>query len=80
MGWKQWGAKRNMLFGPRGITELPWQRLNHASGLPRMLEEIWGPSNTGEGSWLNLNPLGSSPSSLAVGGVVNKSYLFQSKR
>ena len=28
MGWKQWGAERNMLFGPQGITELPWQKPN----------------------------------------------------
>lgn len=74
------GSKEEYVIRALGITELPWQRLNHASGLPRMLEEFRGPSNTGEGSWLNLNPLGSLPSSLAVGGVVNKSYLFQSKR
>lgn len=25
VGWKQWGAKGNMCFGPRGVTEFPWQ-------------------------------------------------------
>ena len=25
MGWKQWGAKGNTCFGPRGVTEFPWQ-------------------------------------------------------
>lgn len=71
-GWQQWGAKRTVLFGPRGITELPWQRQDPGIWVTENARKDLAASNTGEGSWLNLNPPSSSPSLSALRGAVNK--------
>ena len=57
----------------RASLNYPGRSRTHASGLPRRLKGMWGPSHAGGGSSVDPSPLGSSSSLSAVRRAVNNS-------